>query len=377
VRLRESLAALQAAIALQTVAVLAELLRRLIAAWAVHRVTSHRQRKNIIYGKHCQEGSTIFFSASLGPEIEAGQSVWCDTRIHGVEKWYRVPPEDSMLRIPRFLEECVCFVCLMDGKNWKYGGTGLIIAYPSDVVDISHLYVITARHLIDDAKRNRLGVSLRLNKKDGGVSFIETTVRDWMFPETSADIAIIQMDFSSADFDQCAFPFEGFATADVLGKYVGMGTEVFALGLFDKHRGQERNLPIFRSGNVASIPREPLHDRKRNKVYSAYLVELRSIGGLSGSPVFAFYQKGSMRPKPVDFSPFIHGIMLLGLIRGHWDEKWQRVDKSLPERESVNVGIAVVTPIQEIVTVLEGKGLTKSRSAKKQKSLAKNDLTLD
>jgi hypothetical protein len=55
------------------------------------------------------------------------------------------------------------------------------------------------------------------------------------------------MDFTFADFDHRAFPFEGFATADVLGKYVGLGTEVFALGLFEDHRGERRNLPIVRS----------------------------------------------------------------------------------------------------------------------------------
>lgn len=76
-RLGESLAALLAAIALQTIAVFAKFLRWLIAGWAVHFVSSLEQRKSIKDSKHCQEKSSFqndFFStslkiASLGPEV--------------------------------------------------------------------------------------------------------------------------------------------------------------------------------------------------------------------------------------------------------------------------------------------------------------------
>src|SRR5207247_8231599 len=52
VRLRECLFAVQAAVTLQTVAVLTELFRLLITASTVHRLASSQQRMNDTYGKH-------------------------------------------------------------------------------------------------------------------------------------------------------------------------------------------------------------------------------------------------------------------------------------------------------------------------------------
>jgi hypothetical protein len=64
---------------------------------------------------------------------------------------------------------------------------------------------------------------------------------------------------------------------------IGIGDEVFMVGLFRNHLGRDRNEPIIRVGNIAAMPTDPI----RSQVYGdmrAILVEARSIGGLSGSP---------------------------------------------------------------------------------------------
>lgn len=286
-----------------------------------------------------------------------------------------------MLRVPSDLKKCVCFICLMKNGRWKYGGTGIIVGYPVKLLSEGcHTYIATARHLIDDAKREGLDVKLRLNTKDGGVRFVGTSKDDWLSPENGglfSDIALLPVDFQD-DLEVMNFPTTAFATEETIGQYIGVGTETFALGLFTHHKGRNRNLPILRSGHIASMPDEPLYDSQRKMFYNAYLVELRSLGGLSGSPVFAFYERGTMVGRAaIDYYPMIHGTVLLGLIRGHWDVTQQRRDMSYAEGDSVNIGIATITPIQEILPVLERGDLVRQRDDLEHKILKRDDITLD
>jgi hypothetical protein len=74
----------------------------------------------------------------------------------------------------------------------------------------------------------------------------------------------------------------------------------------------------------------------------AYLIEARSIGGLSGSPVF-YHSHGSpvsaYRPAAPDrFSPIKdQSFYLMGIVNGHYNQNRDDIEK-------VNTGIAFVTP---------------------------------
>jgi hypothetical protein len=112
------------------------------------------------------------------------------------------------------------------------------------------------------------------------------------------------------------------------------------------------------------MPGEPLEDPTSGIEYYAYLVEMRSIGGLSGSPVFAFFSldrilSGEARPCEQT------GIFLLGLIRGHWRKTgtWLS-DFESSESDTINTGIAIATPIQEVVDLIEGDEDLKRRRGK-------------
>ena len=69
---------------------------------------------------------------------------------------------------------------------------------------------------------------------------------------------------------------------------IGPGDELFAIGLFSLRVGTQRNIPIVRSGILAAMPYDSEPFTKDGHPYHAYLAEMRSIGGLSGSPVFIF-----------------------------------------------------------------------------------------
>jgi hypothetical protein len=63
--------------------------------------------------------------------------------------------------------------------------------------------------------------------------------------------------------------------------------EVMILGRFINHEGRQRNFPTARFGTIAARPSEPILNRHLDNEKPAFLVEMRSMGGYSGAPVFA------------------------------------------------------------------------------------------
>ena len=145
----------------------------------------------------------------------------------------------------------------------------------------------------------------------------------------------------------------------ITNESIGCGDEVFLTGLFSNHSGQQRNIPIIRIGNIACMPEEPVQTKALGAI-DAYLVEARSIGGLSGSPVFVHLsgvRKGSLK---LGQEP----IYWLGLMHGHFD--LERLDMDEVESDilmdlKVNMGIAIVVPVSKVLEVLNQEEFTKAR----------------
>ena len=82
-------------------------------------------------------------------------------------------------------------------------------------------------------------------------------------------------------------PFSLCATDETMQKHeVGAGRRVvFITGLFRHYHGNQRNISIVGEfGNIACLIEEKIQTKDFGEI-DAYLVEARSIGGLSGSPV--------------------------------------------------------------------------------------------
>src|SRR5260370_20532817 len=102
---------------------------------------------------------------------------------------------------------------------------------------------------------------------------------------------------------------------------IGIGDEVVIPGLFLSHLGTLQNQPIARTGNGAAMRGGPVPTSRGPM--DAYLVEMRSVGGISGSPVLTHM---AIRPKvmlpksdqfaKIERSPKTH--YLLGLVQGHY-----------------------------------------------------------
>jgi hypothetical protein len=132
------------------------------------------------------------------------------------------------------------------------------------------------------------------------------------------------------------------------------------LGRFVSHDGRQRNQPLARFGNIAMMPGERVMDG-RQLLVEAYLVEMRSLAGFSGSPVFLYLGPGTYRGSENGrMMPFYsETIAVLGIDTGHklnsspvqYLGRDEKVDDSWEVRQ--NTGVAIVSPAWKIAEVLE------------------------
>jgi hypothetical protein len=243
------------------------------------------------------------------------------------------------------------------------------------------LYAVTAAHVIDGVERDGgdLNVYLRVNLRTGGVAWVSSRVLDWRFHPTKVgvDVAVLPLNPGIlAAADLLSLPITMAATPEVLAsRGLSHGDEVFYTGLFTKHVPATRNIPIVRIGNIAALPEEPITWRRERvsgtelvTMDPPYLVETRSIGGLSGSPVFVNLGGVRTQGRSVSMIAGPQPFYLLGLMHGHWDIDPSRVwtaavHQDSPREEMVNMGIGIVVPIDSIREVLDQPILKDPREA--------------
>jgi hypothetical protein len=141
---------------------------------------------------------------------------------------------------------------------------------------------------------------------------------------------------------------------------IGIGDEVFLTGLFVNHLGKKRNIPIVRVGNIAAMPEEAIATRNGNM--DAYLIEARSIGGLSGSPVFVHLAGLRILGDQINIRP--HSWYWLGLMHGHWEFPLAAEDVVVQDsatKEAVNMGIGIVVPSPKILEIINQKFFVEHR----------------
>jgi len=282
-------------------------------------------------------------------------SLYVDRRRGGEERWSLGPPRDHAVRIPDDLLSTPFFFGGRDPRGQlHYRATAFRISMKSPTGRVLGAFcLVTARHNVERAIEEYGNVWVRANTDEGGARDIEITA-DWAYPDNPAsDVAVVPFDILE-DLSALPVPTGWFVTDEIVeSRRIGIGEELVVIGLFSRHVGTNRNLPIVRSGNLASMPIEPLVDEDTGRDYHAYLAEVRSIGGLSGSPVFAALNPATRIQLPRD-GPVVLGQMfyLLGLIRGHWPHDHER-DFGQAEKEQLNSGIAIVTPIADVLPVLE------------------------
>jgi len=212
-----------------------------------------------------------------------------ERRLGNLETWFAEAPGDVNLRVPQIVNQCVAFLCVEDTRRspsrMLYGGTAFFVGLRE--ADFGWTYIVTAKHCVDRSARFG-NLKLRLNLKNQTGARIFDLPSDWYFHENPAsDVAVLQFT-PDQEFDYGVIDVGLMATKEVISEnFIGIGDELFISGLFIQRHGTTRNIPILRTGVIAAMPDEPMIDDGGNE-FSAYLAEVRSISGLSGSPVFVY-----------------------------------------------------------------------------------------
>ena len=204
-------------------------------------------------------------------------------------------------------------------------------------------YVVTAKHVIEAARNKGVqDIYLRLNTRDGGSTHRFYDINEFQL-HPDADVAVLPT-FDPVSHDHIAWNIDDCATPERMKFHdVGVGSEVTIVGLFRYHKGDARNTPIVRTGNIAGIPAEAVNTGMGPM--EVIFVEARSTGGLSGSPVFVNLGRlvaqddGTVSARPLAVSG------LLGLMHGHFDELGE-------DQQPVNVGIGMVVPVTKILELI-------------------------
>lgn len=274
---------------------------------------------------------------------------------------FRITRDGDLVLVPQQWMKCVVFLGVRSGEE-KPDATGFFASAPPPGGEAgSHVYLVTAAHSV----RDHAGLFMLINTADGIQSL---PLPDWNeenawyrhpTDEENVDIAVHPLSLKFATvlkwleyfwvperlfFDEHKLSFDdpdrGFGVAD----------ELATIGLFHFHPGTEQTAPIARSGNLAMVPTERIEvkDQATSKVTHEwlYLTELRSIGGMSGSPVFM----KSRAPVGVDSQ-----VRLLGVNVGHWEARGAKQEPPL------NEGIAMVTPARMLKDVLFQEALVARR----------------
>ena len=245
------------------------------------------------------------------------------------------------------------------------GATGFIIKLPfesnSENDKRYHEYIVTNAHVIQNGIE-----AIRLNTLDGTSECLRLDDLKWYFHPDDDDLAVCPLSTLSIGFKQFdyeAIPHHMFITKDYLQRYdIGLGDEVFIVGRFQYHEGTERNLPSARFGNIAQMPIEKIKI-KRSPSYIMYqegfLLEMRSIGGYSGSPAFLVtYMGAPTRKFRIDLDMQNH-TKLLGVDCGHLHLYEKVYDKEANQsigRVKLNSAMSVVVPcwkLQELLNIDE------------------------
>jgi len=149
---------------------------------------------------------------------------------------------------------------------------------------VHNYYAVTCEHVIRDGN-----TIIRLNNESGTTVSIPLTTNDWISHPNGDDVAVCPVSLS----ESCKYTaIRDAYFVEKNRKFfqaVGPGDDVFMVGRYIEHEGKYKNLPVVRFGNIAMMPHEHILQWEReDHKQESFLVDMRSISGFSGSPVFSY-----------------------------------------------------------------------------------------
>lgn len=221
------------------------------------------------------------------------------------------------------------------------------------------LYVVTADHNI---RGGATAVRFTTVPATAGPFILQTSAQEWRRrPEHDLAVLPVELDTSRVDFDAVPATRIEYEPAPHLGSEgpVRPGDDVFMVGRFVERSGRPHNEVQVRFGNVSMLPGDPINTSAGGLV--AYLAEMRSRSGFSGSPVFVF------RPSygaVLGGSDGMQWAGLLGIDHGAYTEEYEVRTREGEETNLMMRGLsplAVVVPSARLADLLMDEEFVKMR----------------
>jgi hypothetical protein len=290
--------------------------------------------------------------------------------------------ERDDVRLDDIALKCVAFIGIKRGDRFVPRATCFFVSQ----IQFQHQFcsLVTAEHVVSGllSKGHDLWMRINVHGPKGAVviPIRDATAAFYFHPDNEShatDVAVSPMpthyqDEKTGELHQFDINYlqltghpDNFVPNETFKEKVGLGSDVAVIGLFRSHFGENRNVPIVRIGNISALPGEPVYTKYAGYL-QAYLVESRSISGLSGSPVFAVADTALFVVEALAQRgmPKTQHLALLGLMHGHFDvpnlNEDVVSDDDMPER-SVHTGIGVVIPIEKIIETLNHPDLIAMR----------------
>jgi hypothetical protein len=278
--------------------------------------------------------------------------------------------------MPRIRDEFLdCVVYLFPDRpsaeaGERIGGSGFLVGVVSKGLPTNFwfLYAVTNKHVVKGG-----ATTVRLTTRDGKTDVIETDERSWVEHPDGDDLSVCLISFDPKIFKFHHVPRERFLTRDIVKNLnIGPGDEIFVVGRFVGHEGKQQNRPTMRSGVIGQMPHEPVI-QDDGFAQDSFLIEARSIGGYSGSPVFLYIMPSTLdrfvrRPQQV---AGMHGEWLLGVEWGmllDWEsvcnERGTPVNATNPRAMQVpiNTGMMGAVPVWKLAHMLDSGPLADYRA---------------
>lgn len=216
------------------------------------------------------------------------------------------------------------------------GGTCFIVEKESTTFLVSNTHVV----------RSDSNCTIRINSKSGEPQFHNTNGFDWTPHPNGDDVAVAIVD-KKGDWDVEPIIWDDVAaTGERMEELnIGVGDEIFMIGRFAMNNKIVYNQPLARFGNISMMPGEPIRD-KRGLLVEAYLGEMRSLSGFSGSPVFVYLGPGTYRGNKKMMPFYSETIGLIGIDTGHLEIKKTIQDSNIVTLQ--NTGVSMISPISKI-----------------------------
>lgn len=279
--------------------------------------------------------------------------------------WTKLMPriDDTILHCAIYL-----YISVADAKaGICAGGSGFFVGVPFTVGGESyHIYAVTAAHVIEGRDGCAPAPVVRLNTQDGNTRTISYRVSDWKLHPAGDDVAVVLTDLEPGNYSdkfEYIYGTQRLCITKTLQEEIvlGAGDDIFMIGRFTGRNERQSNIPLVRFGHIAGPKDEPINQggertKRKNFIQDSFLVEVHSLPGFSGSPVFVSIPPERVPRKLKDEYSYPKQIYLLGIDWGFIDEN------NFP-------GVSGVVPAWKLLELLNDQTVVQMRK-EREKELA-------